>query len=193
MDIEREQERYRRALRKAEEMATKAAEKLAKVQKEARMARSRLKSSTARAPTWHAYRLSAQDRDAGFTGEMSEARHYLRSLLPRQYVDILQSHVTANPGVSIVQIEFTAVQANLESWTEKGKEILFQKARVAVTGADFRAVMRVRQRRDRVATGRVLRLGCRSGRRGTGRKRRRAWRMSSSGPAWCRGRCVRPH
>jgi hypothetical protein len=131
VDFEREEDRRRRELRKAEEKAAKAAARHAESKKQARAAHARLLASTARHETWHAYRLSAQDRAAGFTGEMSEARHYLRSLPARDYVRELAPFAQEAPETAIVEIELKAVLANLAGWIAKGRERLYEAARAA--------------------------------------------------------------
>ncbi|RVU02197.1 hypothetical protein EOE18_17835 [Novosphingobium umbonatum] len=131
MDNDADDIRKMRAIKKAQQLTAIAAEKLAKAKREARMARAQLKQSTARAPAWHAHRLSAHDREIGYNGEMSEARYYLRSMQPRQYYYMLKEYAPENPSCSIAELELIAVKDNLTSWTEQGKMALYEKARRA--------------------------------------------------------------
>ena len=127
---DREGDRRRRELRKAEALKAELEAKLAELRRRARSARSRLKSTT-RHETWHVHRLAAQDRQAGYDGEMAEARHYLRSLPTRLYIEAIAQFARAMPDAPIVEVEVTAVRANLDGWTEASKAMLYERARQA--------------------------------------------------------------
>jgi hypothetical protein len=126
--MDTDEERRRRELHKAEAETAKLEQRLAELRRKARSARSRLKSTT-RHETWHARRLAAQDRQAGYDGEMAEARHYVRWLPMSAYVRALQPFAEANPNTSVVELEVMAVQANLDDWTTAGKGLLLDLAR----------------------------------------------------------------
>lgn len=126
--MDTEEERRRRDLHKAEAETAKLEQKLAELRRKERSARTRLKSTT-RHETWHARRLAAQDRQAGYDGEMAEARHYVRSLTPQAYVKALQPFAAAHQDASIVEVEVLAVRANFEEWTARGKALLLDLAR----------------------------------------------------------------
>jgi len=127
---DREEDGRRRERRKAEIKEAEMAAKLAELRRQARSARSRLLSTT-RHDTWHAHRLAAQDRQAGYDGEMSEARHYVRALPARDYVAAIAPFAKTMPDAPVVEVEVAAVRANLDNWTEKGKVLLYERARVA--------------------------------------------------------------
>ena len=127
---DREEDRRRRELRQAEMKEAEAAAKLAELRRQARSARSRLLSTT-RHETWHAHRLAAQDRQAGYDGEMSEARHYVRSRTAKDYVAVISPFARAMPDAPVVEVEVAAVRANLDAWTERGKALLYERARIA--------------------------------------------------------------
>lgn len=126
--MDTEEERRRRELHRAEAEAAKLEQKLAELRRKARSARSRLKSTT-RHETWHARRLAAQDRQAGYDGEMAEARHFLRSMPLSAYTKALEPYAEVYPETSVVELEVMAVNANLHDWTAAGKALLLDLAR----------------------------------------------------------------
>lgn len=130
MLYDRDEERRRRALRERQEATARLREKIAELRRQERNARSQLLSTT-RHPTWHAHRLAYQDRQAGYDGEMAEARYYVRALPLPDYVAAITPFAEANPGAGVVTIEAEAVRANLTDWTRRGKALLYEQARSA--------------------------------------------------------------
>lgn len=129
MIYDRDEERRRRELRKAEAETAKLQAKLAELRRNERSARSRLLSGT-RHETWHAHRLAYQDRQAGYDGEMAEAPYYLRALPADRYVQAILPYADRMPEGGVVDIEVLAVRDNLEAWTKKGQALLHERARL---------------------------------------------------------------
>ncbi|GLV20992.1 hypothetical protein TomMM35A_08520 [Sphingobium sp. TomMM35A] len=130
MNCDRDEDRRRRALRKRQEATARLQAKLDQSRRQERNARSQLLNTT-RHPTWHAHRLAYQDRQAGFDGEMSEARYYLRALPLSRYTEAITPFAEINPDAGVVLLEVAAVRANLEEWTARGKAQLYQQAQTA--------------------------------------------------------------
>lgn len=128
MIYDRDEERRRSALRKAQAETARLQAKLAGLRRNERSARSRLLSGT-RHETWHAHRLAYQDRQAGYSGEMAEARYYLRALPADQYVQAILPYADQLSDGGVVDIEVLAVRANMEDWTQKGQALLHERAR----------------------------------------------------------------
>ncbi len=125
--IDREEQRRRQVLAKQTAAAKKAKANLDEKMRKQKIARKELIKTTKHS-RWHAERLSYQDRQVGYTGEMAEARHYLRTLTPRNYYSELKPFADADSTTTILEVEFAAVSANLKEWTERGKQVLFQQA-----------------------------------------------------------------
>ena len=129
MFYDRDEERNRRELAKAAADTAKLEAMLAEKRRIERAKRNQLLNTT-RHETWHAHRLAYQDRQAGFVGEMAEARFYLRSLPVDRYVEAIVPYVDQVTNGGIVDLEFTAVCNNRDEWTKKGSELLFERARI---------------------------------------------------------------
>lgn len=130
MEYDREAARRRRDYQKALAARTKLEEKLARLNRETRNAKSRLLATT-KSEQWHRMTLGWLDREAGYTGEMASARVWLREQPIQDYVQLLVPFAHAMHGASSIAIEVAAVRANLEDWTTRGDALLLDRARQA--------------------------------------------------------------
>lgn len=126
-----EEARRRRELEAARQEEAKLREKLDKLKQKTRSAKSRLNSTT-KHETWHAHRLAHLDRLAGYTGEMASARIFVRSLSFGDYFNALRPFAENMNTSNVLEIEFAAVQHNLDAWHVEGEKIVLDRERKAV-------------------------------------------------------------
>jgi len=131
MLFDRNEERRRRALLERQEATARQKEKLEVLRRKERAAKAQLLGSTTRHENWHAHRLVYQDRQAGYVGEMAEARYWVRSLTPDLYREAIAPYADAMHGASIIAVEVAAVRANLNDWARRGQDVLYEQARAA--------------------------------------------------------------
>ncbi len=130
MEYDREAARRRRDYEKALAAKAQLEEKLARLSRATRNAKSRLLATT-KSEQWHRMTLGWLDREAGYTGEMAPARVWLRHQTVHEYVQLLAPHAVEMPDATNVAIEVAAVRANLADWSAKGEALLLDRAKRA--------------------------------------------------------------
>lgn len=130
MEYDREAARRRRDYEKALAAKAQLEEKLAKLSRATRNAKSRLLATT-KSEQWHRMTLGWLDREAGYTGEMAPARVWLRHQSIHDYIELLAPHAATMPGATNLDIEVAAVRANLDDWSARGEAMLLDRAKAA--------------------------------------------------------------
>lgn len=127
MEYERERTKLEKELARADARLQAEKEKIKQLKRIKRQTEIVIKE---KAEKWHRFSLAYDDRQAGYTGEMAVARAYLRSLPFAEALALIRPHA-GSPGMSFVDAELAAVQAELDELTAKGREILLARARKA--------------------------------------------------------------
>ena len=130
MEYDREAARRRRDYEKALAAKAQLEEKLAKLSRDARNAKSRLLATT-KSEQWHRMTLGWLDREAGYTGEMAPARVWLRHQTIHDFIELLAPHAATMPAATNIEIEVAAVRANLDDWSARGEALLLDRAKAA--------------------------------------------------------------
>lgn len=130
MEYDREAARRRRDYEKALAAKAQLEEKLAKLSRATRNAKSRLLATT-KSEQWHRMTLGWLDREAGYTGEMAPARVWLRHQSIHDYIELLAPHAATMPDATNLDIEVAAVRANLDDWSARGEALLLDRAKAA--------------------------------------------------------------
>lgn len=130
MEYDREAARRRRDYEKALAAKAQLEEKLAKLSRATRNAKSRLLATT-KSEQWHRMALGWLDREAGYTGEMASARVWVRHQTIHDYIELLAPHAATMPDATNLAIEVAAVRANLDDWSAKGEALLLNRAKAA--------------------------------------------------------------
>lgn len=87
--------------------------------------------STTKHSRWHAERLSYQDRECGYSGDDAEARYYVRAQPAETYFVLIKPFIIDKTQTTLLEAEVAAVRENHAEWTKLGKQLLFERARVA--------------------------------------------------------------
>ncbi len=130
MEYDREAARRRRDYEKALAAKAQLEEKLARLSRVTRNAKSRLLATT-KSEQWHRMALGWLDREAGYTGEMASARVWVRHQTIHDYIQLLAPYAATMPDATNLEIEVAAVHANLDDWSARGEALLLDRAKAA--------------------------------------------------------------
>lgn len=128
MEYDREAARRRRDYEKAMAAKAQLEERLAKLSRDARNAKSRLLATT-KSEQWHRMTLGWLDREAGYTGEMASARVWLRHQTIQEYLQLLAPYAAGMLEAPNIELEVAAVRDNLDDWSAKGEALLLDRAK----------------------------------------------------------------
>jgi hypothetical protein len=119
-------EKLKQAAREADRQAEELRERLLAAKKAARAATCKVTKATgSRSASAHA--LYAHQEEVGYTGDHASALYFLRNLDFDAYQAALRPFAEAKPERAVIAVEYEAVTAKFEEWSERGAKLYLAK------------------------------------------------------------------